>query len=165
MATKKAVKKCGTLDTVAAKKVAKTAVSETVPAKPKKPGKFKIPTKLAEVADLYYTTRDRRLAMEKEAESVKAEEAQLREHLINNLPKSQAGGIAGKLARVEIKKRDVPKLADEKKFMKFAKKPGNEDLVKETMVVSAVQQRWEAGKAIPGVETFTIVSLSVSKLK
>ena len=130
-----------------------------------KAAKFKIPKSLAEAADLYYQTRERRLNMEKDAKEVQEQEAALREHLIANLPKSQAGGIAGKVARVEIKKRNVPQLADERKFFAYAHRKGNEDLVKESMVVSAVQARWEAGKSVPGVDTFTIVSLSVSKLK
>jgi hypothetical protein len=141
-------------------------VKESVrPHRPFKRKKLRIPKKLAEVADLYYATRMRRLAMEKEAELEKADESALREYIINNLPKSQAGGIAGKKARVEIKKRNVPRIEDERKFYRYAHRKGNEDLVKETMVQSAVQARWEAGKAVPGIEAFTIVSLSLHKLK
>lgn len=127
--------------------------------------KLKIPKSLAAAADLYYETRTRRLDMEKDAEQVRKDEAELREHLINNLPKSQAGGIAGKKARVEISKRNVPKISNEKKFFAYAHRKGNEDLVKETMVVSAVQARWDEGKVVPGIEAFTVVGLSLHKLK
>ena len=141
-----------------------TTVVEAVARKPKK-GKFVIPKNLAAVADLYKVTKDRRLAMEKEAAAVGEEEAALKKHLIDNLPKSQAGGITGKIARAEITKRDVPTVEDESAFMSFAKRKGNDDLVKTVPVMSAVQERWKAGKAVPGIGKFTVVSISLTKVK
>lgn len=124
---------------------------------------MKMPKTLAEVADLYYVTRDKRLTMEKEAAKIQQDETALKEYLIANLPKSKAEGVAGKLCRVQITRRDVPKLADPKKFYAFAARKGNEDLAKESMVASAVQARWENGIKVPGVEAFTLISLSLNK--
>lgn len=147
----------------AARKAAEP-VDDAKPERAKVPG-LKIPKKLAEAADAYFTARNERLALEKKVNELKEREVALKDHLIDNLPKSQAGGIAGKLARVEITKRNVPRIDDAKKFWQYAHRKGNEDLFKESLVESAVKSRWEAGKTVPGVEPFTIVSLSVSKLK
>lgn len=141
-----------------------TTVTETVTRKGKKPA-FKIPKALAEAVDLYKTTRDLRLAEQKRVDEIAEQEKLLKQHIIDTLPKSQANGIAGKLARAEITKRNVPIIEDERKFFAYAHRKGNEDLVKESMVVSAVQARWEAGKAVPGIGTFTVVNLSLTTLK
>jgi hypothetical protein len=125
---------------------------------------MKIPKHLAQVADLYYTTRAKRLDAEKVAKKIEEDEKALKEYLINNLPKSQAGGIAGKICRVEIKKTPVPIIADEKKFYKFAARKGNEDLLKHSLNVAAIRERWDEKKVIPGIETFNQVGLSYSKL-
>lgn len=126
---------------------------------------MRIPKSLAAVADLYFSTRAKRLTMEKAAAAVQAQEAVLREHLINNLPKSQAGGIQGKLARVEVKTKEVPQLQDRDKFFKFAMRKGNEDLVSMRMNDKAVKARWENKKAVPGVAVFKAVTLSVHEVK
>lgn len=126
---------------------------------------MRIPKSLAAVADLYYATREKRLAMEKEAAAVQAQEGELREYLINNLPKSMAGGIQGKLARVEVKTKEVPQLENRDKFFKFAMRKGNEDLVSMRMNDKAVKARWENKKTVPGVSVFKAVTLSVHKVK
>ena len=47
---------------------------------------LKIPKSLAAVADLYYETKERRLAIEREAKKIAEDEALLKQHLIDNLP-------------------------------------------------------------------------------
>lgn len=126
---------------------------------------MKIPKNLAAVADLYKTVRDKRLAIEKEAAKVKEDEGQLREYLINNLPKSKIGGISGKLARVEVQVKEVPMIEDRDAFFKAAKRKGNEDLLTQTLNAAAVRQRWDAGKEVPGVGKHNAVTLSLHTIK
>ena len=59
--------------------------------------KFKIPKSLSACADLYYTLRNERLAKANEVKPIQEKESAVREYLIENLPKSQTSGIAGKL--------------------------------------------------------------------
>lgn len=126
--------------------------------------KFKLPKSLAACADLYYKTKQERLAIEKSTEGLREQERTLREHLINSLPKSDASGVAGKVCRVQVVVKPIPKLDDEKKFAKFASKKGNEDLMKHSMNAAAVKERWENGIVVPGIERFNVVDLSVNKL-
>jgi len=126
---------------------------------------MKIPRNLAAVADLYKTVRDKRLAIEKEAQKVQNDERQLREHLINNLPKSKIGGISGKVARVEIVTKEIPMMEDRDAFFKAAKRKGNEDLVTQTLNAAAVRERWNAGKDVPGVGKHYAVTLSLHTVK
>jgi hypothetical protein len=125
----------------------------------------KVPKTLAEAADMYSRVREARLALQKASEPYQQFELELREHIIDNLPKSKAGGIAGKLVRVEIVKKEVPQVKDEKKFEAYARKKGNEDLMVTRPNTKAIGERWDAGKKIPGVEPFVVVSLSMHKLK
>jgi hypothetical protein len=129
------------------------------------PRKPVVPKNLAEAADMYHSVREARLALAKSVEPYQQFEGQLREYIIENLPKSKAGGIAGKIVRVEIVKKEVPQIKDEKKFEAFARKKGNEDLLVTRANAKAIGERWEAGKKIPGVEPFIVVSLSMHKLK
>lgn len=128
------------------------------------PDKIKIPKKLNECVDLYEAARRKRLEIQQSAQEYAALEGRLREHLIDNVEKSDAAGVTGKTHRVTVKIKPIPRLADTDKFMKFAHKKGNEDLLTTTPNAKAIAERWEANKAVPGVETFNVVSLSLNKL-
>lgn len=125
---------------------------------------IKFPKSLAVCADKYYALREKRLAMQKEVDTVKAEETAYQEHLINSIPKSDATGVAGKVCRVSVKTDQVPRVEDWDLFYKHIKKTGEFDLLGRTPTKSAIEARWENGKKIPGVGTFTVVKLSVNKL-
>lgn len=146
-----------------AKKHPKTTTVEKVsrPKFKKKP----IPKALAAAADLFYETQRARLALQKELEPMKEFEAELREHIIKQLPKSQAGGISGRLVRVERREKEIPQVKDAKKFEAFARKKGNEDLMVSRPNTKAIEDRWENGKKIPGVVSFKAITLSVHALK
>ena len=126
--------------------------------------KFKVPKALAACADLYYETRQRRLEIEKSTADLREQERILKEHLIQSLPKSKAQGIAGKVCRVQVVVKPVPQVADLASFTAFAKRKGNEDLMKHSMNPAAVKERWENGVAVPGIERFNVVDLSFNKL-
>ena len=125
---------------------------------------FKLPKSLGACADRLYELRQRRLAVQKEVDKLAAEEAALREHIINTLPKSEASGIAGKLARVTVITKQVPQVKDWDAFYKFVKKTGSFDLLQRRLTDQAMKERWEAGKEVPGVEHFNAVSISLNKV-
>lgn len=128
--------------------------------------KFKVPTNLAQCGDMLYTTRQRRLVIQKEAEALEAQEKLLREHLINKLPKGKASGIAGKVARVSIYTEPVPIIEDEKKFWGHIHKTKQHDLMqKPRLAKEAVESRWANKEVVPGVGRFNVVKVSVEKVK
>lgn len=126
---------------------------------------LKMPKSLAGCADALYVTKQRRLAAQKEIAPLGEFEKELKEYLINNLPKSQAEGISGKVANAKIVRKEIPFIEDEAKVLAFAKKPGNEDLIKISINMEAVQARWEEGKTVPGVGKHTVVTVSSTKLR
>lgn len=126
--------------------------------------KFKFPKALGACADRLYKLRQKRLEMQKEVDKVAAEEAALKEHIINTLPKSEASGVAGRLARVTVVTKEVPQVEDWDAFYKYVKQTGSFDLMQRRLVEAAVKERWEAGKEIPGVKRFQVVTVSINKV-
>lgn len=130
---------------------------------------IKLPKTLAGCADRLYTVRQARLAKQRELEVFEREESALREHLIQNLPKSSATGIAGKLARVSILSKLVVQVTDwdalDQYIVKnYKKNPGVFSLLQRRVGDASVKEIWEAGKEVPGTQPLKVPFVSLSKL-
>jgi len=135
----------------------------------KKTVTFKAPKTLAETADQLYNTREQRLALERQAAELQEQETFLREHLINNLPKSNATGVAGKVVRVSIVNKVVYTVKDwdmVRGYIKTnaGKNPGVWGLMNKALNQGAAKEVFESGKLIPGVEKLEVPTVSVNKL-
>lgn len=126
--------------------------------------KFKMPKTLGAAADRLYEVRQKRLDQQKVVDALAAEEAALKDHIINNLPKSEASGVAGKLCRVSVVTKAIPQVKDWDALYKYVKKTGAFELLQRRLSDAAIKERWEAGKTVPGIESFNVVSVSVNKL-
>lgn len=129
-----------------------------------KPAKFKIPKAMGACADLLYTTRQRRLDLQKQVDALQAQETALREHIIDTLPKSEAKGVAGKVAYVKVETKAVPQVKDWEAFQRYVKKTGAFDLFQRRINTAAIEERWANKKTVPGVESFTAVKVSCTKV-
>lgn len=126
---------------------------------------YKFPKSLAVCADKYYQLRQQRLAMQKKVDEIEAEEKAYKNHLIDNVPKSEATGVQGKIARVTIVTREEPQVKDEEAFRKYLAKTKRWDLAyKLRPSAPAIRELWEDGKVIPGVEKFNVVTVSLNKV-
>lgn len=126
--------------------------------------KYKFPKALGACADKLFELRNKRLSEQKKVDEIAAEETALKNHIIENLPKSEASGVAGKLARVTVVTKQVPQVKDWDAFYKYVKKTGSFDLMQKRLTDAAIKERWEAGKEVPGVEHFNVVSVSINKV-
>lgn len=131
------------------------------------PPKFKVPKTLAAAADRLWTVREERYAADKEAAALKAEESFLKEHLINNLPKSDALGIAGKLCRVTVRTKTTYQAKDWDKVwaycVKNAKK-GGFAILQKRLSTEAVGEVFAKGAKIDGIEPYNYSDLSINKV-
>jgi len=128
---------------------------------------LKIPKSLALAADLYYSKREDRLALQRQVDALKEDEEALKNHLIDSIPKSNATGIAGKLVRVSVTSKEVPQVQDWDAFYSYVAKnvkKGSFALLNRAVNAKAVNEIWADGKTVPGVGVFTAVNLSVNKL-
>lgn len=83
---------------------------ESATTKPK--AVIKLPKTPAAVADLLYTTQQERYALQGQAKKLEEVEAACREFLINTLPKAEASGVSGKVARVYVENKDIISVQD-----------------------------------------------------
>lgn len=125
---------------------------------------MKIPKTIGACADLLYETKRKRLALQKQVEALEAEENALKEHIIATLPKSDASGVAGKLARVTVTSKEVPVVKDWPAFYKYILKHKSFDLLQRRLSDAAVKSRIEDGERLPGVETFNAKLVNLNKL-
>lgn len=122
-----------------------------------------LPKTLAGCADLLYKTREKRLSEQKKIKELEDLEKALRDHLINNLPKSDATGVAGKVARVKIETETVPTVTDWDALYKHIKKTNSFEFLQRRVNASAVNERWAENKTVPGVGEFTVIKVSCVK--
>lgn len=155
---------------------------KAAPSLPKSPPakeapKFKAPKNVATAADRCYSLRESRLSFTRQADAIKAEEGFLREYLIENIPKGDATGVAGKLVRATVKSDVVPQAEDWSKIYAHIvadyldhkkRKTGQHDgafaLLNRALNAAAVKEVWTAGGTVAGVGRFHTKSVSFNKL-
>lgn len=126
---------------------------------------MKFPKSIAVCVDKYYQLREKRLAMQKEVDAVAAEERAYKNHLIDTIPKSQATGVQGKLARVTIVTKEEPQVKDPEAFRKYMNRTKRWDLAYNLRPSApGIREMWEEGKKVPGIEKFTVVTVSLNKV-
>lgn len=123
----------------------------------------KLPAKLAQVADLLYATRAKRLALMDTVNELEALETACKDKLIKELPKGAANGITGRVAHVEIATKAVPTVEDWSALYKYVARTKSFELLQRRLSEAAVKERWQAKKVIPGVGTFTATTVSCTK--
>jgi hypothetical protein len=134
-----------------------------------KPAAKALPKTLAACADEMYRVRHERYALQKQVDELKARETALGEELINKLPKSQASGIAGKIANAKIESKTVYLAKDwdaiRAHILKNHKKqPGVWSLLQLRLGEAACKEMFEAGVKVPGVEREDIPRVSLTKV-
>ncbi|CAB4142722.1 hypothetical protein UFOVP1414_33 [uncultured Caudovirales phage] len=125
--------------------------------------KFKFPKSMGACADMLFVLREERLAAEKAAAVIAAKETALKEYIINNLPKSDTGS-QGKTHRVSVVTKIVPQVEDWEKVYTYITKTKNFQLLQRRLSDAAVEEIWESGKKVPGVGTFNVVKISLTKI-
>ena len=124
---------------------------------------MKMPKTLGACADALYKVRQARLDKQKEVDELKEQETALKEHIIQNLPKSDASGIAGKLARVAVVNKDDYRVTDWALLYKYIKKHDAFALLQRRLSNEAVTEVLSE-EELPGVEMIQIPTVSLNKL-
>lgn len=129
---------------------------------------MRIPKLLGTCVDNLKKLRDEKAALKKkhdaEMKKITDQITALENHLIETIPKSKLNGAMGKLAKVSLIKKDVPTVDDWSKVYDYIGSHDAFDMMQRRVNVKAIEDRWKAGEKIPGVTTFTKVTLSVTKV-
>lgn len=123
----------------------------------------KLPKNPAEAADMLYTVREKRYALDKQSAALKAQESALQAHILEVLAEKGMTGVAGKVCRVEASNKTVPTVDDWVEFWAKFNKKSDFDLLQARLSTTAVQARWDAGKQVPGVKAYLVPTLSIKK--
>lgn len=147
----------------ASKPRAKKASEPTVAIEGKNGLVYTFPTTFGSMADRLYDLRQQRQAQQKIADAIEAEEKALQAHIIDTMPKGDSGA-SGKLARVMLGSKDVPQVENWETFYKHVIKTKNFALLQKRLGEAMIKEIWDAGKTVPGVKPFTVVTVSLTKV-
>jgi hypothetical protein len=119
---------------------------------------------LARLVDLYWTTRQERLAIERQAEEVKEREMELKAQLMELLVNSGANGVAGSTHRVTLRTKLSPQVTDWSQLYAYIRENDAFDLLQRRLSAPAFAERKAVAEVVPGVAEIEITDLSVNKL-
>lgn len=121
--------------------------------------------KLASITDEWWALREKRLAADKVAADLKAQETALEKYLLENIPASGATGISASSVAVEVKEDEVPTVGKDgwNSFFAYVSRYKAYDLLQRRLSTKAVMERLEDGKSIPGVELVPVRKLSYTR--
>ena len=122
-----------------------------------------MPPAIGQCADLYHEVNALRLAMQKEVDAVAERANEIKQHIIDTLPKGDTGA-SGERYRAQVVVKEVPRVDDWHKFWDYVIAHRATDLLHRRISDKAVRETWEAGEEIPGVSTFNVVDLSITKI-
>lgn len=125
---------------------------------------LKLPASLGACVDLYKELQTQRLDRQKEVDAIEKREKLVKEHVLANLGGADRGAV-GKFYQGVAVPKSRPELEDPQKFYAHIKKTGEFELLNKALNKSAINERWDAGKTVPGVGKFTYFDLSVTKIK
>lgn len=124
----------------------------------------KYPAALGACIDLALKAREARMAKEKEAELLKAEESKIKEHILATFKKSEIDKAAGKFGQVSLSYPTRANPDDWGKIYQHIQKTGEFDLLFRRLNDKACADRIEAGENLPGVSLFQDVKVNLSKV-
>jgi hypothetical protein len=125
---------------------------------------FKVPKLPAQAADMLYTLRQQRLALQKQCDALEAQEAQLKEYLIDTLPKGMASGVRGQVASVYIESKEIATVSDWDALQAYVRKNNAFFLLPRSVNSAACLEVINAKKKLPGVAKGFVPVVRVNKV-
>ena len=119
---------------------------------------------LSMLIDEFNIARNRRLAADKEAKALKSIEVEMKDRILGEMIEQQVGFAAGMDIRVKRKTVNKPQAADWDQVYKYMVDNDAMDLVQKRLHERAVNDRFEDGITIPGIEFYEVNDLSIGKL-
>ena len=123
-----------------------------------------LPKTLGGCADKLYQLKEARLKIQAQVDKLAEQEKLLKDHIIKNLSKEHAEGVAGHVAKVSITRTTVATAKDWDAFYAFVKKTGDFSLMQKRLHDGACRERWDDKQKIPGVEPFQVLKVSLTKV-
>jgi hypothetical protein len=123
-----------------------------------------MPASIGEAIDLLYQMRATRLERQKQIDEAQAQETALKQHIIANFDVINLEGAKGHIATASIKRSTQANVTDWVAFREYIVENGAWDLVQKRTSITGLKDRWDNKEVIPGVESFTVIDLSLTKV-
>lgn len=126
--------------------------------------------KLGDVVDGYKALNELRLAMQKEVDAVEAAEKQYRQHIVDNLAKSNEAGVFGLRYKATIKTKRAFQVDTQApdggwdRVWGYIAETGNFGILQKRLNDRAMAEMYEAGELPPGVNSLLVPEISVTKI-
>lgn len=121
--------------------------------------------KPGEMADALVRLRRERQDLSRTIDEIKTKEQEVKEALWKYAKANDLSRVAGKLANIGMKMKPVPNVSDWNKLYAYIKRHSEFELLQRRLTASAVVERWDAGKKIPGVESVDVPNFSVTAIR
>lgn len=128
----------------------------------------KIGTKIDQLIRLQDAVSTQQLAVKKEEDKLaklKRKQQDKEDEIFNLFPKEKLTGAFGKLGSVEVNKKEIPTVESWDKLYAYIHRNKAYDMLQKRLSTAAANERWNAGKAVPGVGKFTRLSLKIKRFK
>lgn len=122
-----------------------------------------IPKNLGDAIDLLYKTRADRLALNSKVKELQDVEAALSSHILAKLDDAGLDAARGKAATFSRKIETKAVVEDWEAFYRFAVRRKDFSLLYKQASITALKERWDEGKKIPGVAPITVTGYSLTK--
>lgn len=120
---------------------------------------------LSLLVDNFAKTRDARIEKDKEAAALKAEENELKDRLIAIMRDQKVATVGGSEFVVTHRVKMKPVAQDWSEIYAYVRDNDAFDLLQKRLTEGAVKLRWEDNIVIPGIGSYGVDELSISKRK
>ena len=127
------------------------------------PTDLTIPETIGACADLLFDVRAKRWHLERLAEEWHQQEIALKEHIIRVLPKTETL-VGGLHHAVRVVTKTKPRITDWDAFYAHIRETGDFELMQRRPSDAAIQERWEQENEVPGVGTYTVIDVLLTKV-
>jgi hypothetical protein len=131
-----------------------------------RPAALKIPKSFGQCADMLHELKEARLAAQKTVDAFAEQEAAIKNHIIDKLPKGDEGAV-GTHHKVKVVRDKSPRIGDDEAFYAWVAKNKAFDVLQRSLNAKAIRDRMETQpfanrktgerKPLPGVEMFDVV--------
>lgn len=126
---------------------------------------MKMPTTVGATIDALYTLREQKKELEAQIKGITEKYSALESHLMTNFDRAGLEGAKGRLATASLKHSTQAEVTDWDAFYKWISKTKSWECLQKRPGITALRERWDAGKQVPGVEPKAVTTLSLTGAK
>lgn len=122
-----------------------------------------LPKTVGTTIDNLYSLREKRMALQREADKIKKQERELTDHAVTLCRKARVDKASGKLATFSHGLKSIAVVEDWEEFHAFVEDNDAWDCVQKRLNQKAILDRIEDGVTIEGITTENVITTALRK--